>query len=119
MERIFHKKAELLNFEFIDTSSKIFGQNFAYETTENQVILKMDLKNSNDINDFCNYFKELRYIALMNEHIIKLVAKLKELNPNSNFTLNLYFKKYDFKEYKLSFNYNGIKLRLNTEYMEK
>ena len=117
MEMIFHKKVELLNFEFINTSSKIFGNNFTYEITKNEVVIKIDLKDSNDICDFKTYFKELKYIALNNEHIINSITNLIKSNLNKNFILKLYSEKYNFVEYKLSFNHEQ-KLLLITEYIE-
>jgi hypothetical protein len=65
MERVFHKKTELLNFEFINinnehiTSSKIYGKNFSYIKNLNQITIQIDLKKSNDINDFEFFLKSL------------------------------------------------------------
>lgn len=121
MERIFHKKSELLSFmfknvdgEFI-TSSNIYGQNFFYLINENQVTISIDLENSIDINEFEIFFKDLNYIKLDNEHIIKQIIKLKELNLNYVLELNL--KNNVLKKYNLNFSFDKIFIYLNTRYI--
>jgi len=124
MERIFHKKSELLNFVFKNkegdfiASSNIYGQNFFYLINENKVIISIDLKNSIDINEFEFFFKDLNYIKLDNEHIIKQVARIKELNQNSSYILDLYLKNKVLRKYSLSFSLDKIGLSLKTKYIE-
>lgn len=122
MERVFHKKSELLSFmfknvdgEFI-TSSNIYGKNFFYLINGNQVTISIDLENSIDINEFEMFFKNLNYIKLDNEHIIKQIVKLKELNSNSSYILELYLKNNVLRKYNLNFSSDKRFLYLNTKY---
>lgn len=124
MERVFHKKTELLNFEFINTddkhitSSKIYGKKFSYIKNENQITIQIDLKNSNDINDLEIFFKELKCIKLDIKHIIKQLEILKELNQNCKYLLELHLSNNVYKKYNLNFKLDGIWLYLNTKYIE-
>jgi hypothetical protein len=118
------KKTELLAFEFVSendeyiTSSKIFGENFSYFKDENNITITIDLKNSNDIDEFLIFFKELKSIKLDNERIIKRLTQIKKSNPTYNYLLKLYLTNYIFKEYKLGFYYDDIWLHLQTKYIK-
>lgn len=118
------KKTELLTFEFIGeddkyiTSSKIFGKNFSYLKDENNITIYIDLKKSNDIDEFLIFFKELKSIKLNNERIIKRLSQIKKSNSKCNYLLRLCLVDYIFKEYKLSFYYDEIWLHLQTKYIK-
>jgi len=118
------KKIELLTFEFVSeddeyiTSSKIFGKNFSYFKDENNIIINIDLKNSNDIDEFLIFFKELKFIRVDNKHIIKRLRHINKSNPKSNYLLRLCAVDYIFKEYKLGFYYDEIWLHLQTKYIK-
>lgn len=94
------------------------GKNFSYIKNENQITIQIDLKNSNDINDFEIFFKELKCIKLCNEHIIKQLKILKELNHNCKYLLELHLSNNVYKKYKFNFKLDGIWLYLNTKYIE-
>lgn len=119
-----HKKTELLTFEILSengeyiTSSKIFGKNFSYIEDENNITINIDLKNSNDIDEFLIFFKELKSFKLDNEHIIKQLDQIEKLNPTCNYLLRLYLSDYIFKEYNLSFYNDRTKLYLKTKYIK-
>lgn len=118
------KKTELLAFEFVSenneyiTSSKIFGKNFSYFKDENNITITIDLKNSNDIDEFLIFFKELKSIKLDNEFIIKRLTQIKKSNLSCNYLLRLYLTNYIFKEYKLGFYDDDIWLHLQTKYIK-
>ncbi len=126
MEKILHKKAELLHFNFIDndgeyiTFCELFGENFSYIKNETTIIIRIDLEknlknfSADNMKDFLLFYKELKSITFNNEHIIK---QLTTIISNKNFD---YFLKLDIglnkqKIYKLSFssNMNAIKFNLN------
>ncbi|MCT7579169.1 hypothetical protein [Aliarcobacter butzleri] len=120
-----HKKIEPLTFEFISekdeyiTSSKISGKNFSYFKDENNITITIDLKSSSDIDEFLIFFKELKSIKLDSERIIKQLDKIIKSNLTcSNYLLRLYLSEYSFKEYKLGFYYDEIKLHLKTKYIK-
>jgi hypothetical protein len=118
------KKSEQLAFEFVSgndeyiTSSKISGKNFSYFKDENNITINIDLKNSNDINEFLIFFKELKSIKLDKELIINRLEQIIKSNPTCNYLLKLYLNDYIFKEYELNFYYDGTKLQLKTKYIK-
>lgn len=118
------KKIELLTFEFISendeyiTSSKIFGKNFSYFKDENNITITIDLKNSNDIDEFLIFFKELKSIKLDNELIINRLEKIINSNLTCNYLLRLYLNQHSFKDYNLGFYYDDIWLHLQTKYIK-
>lgn len=124
MERIFHKKAELLNFVFKDTdeeyitSSNIYGQNFFYVTSKNQVTISIDLKNSIDINEFTIFFKDLNYFKVDVDYITKQIIKLKELYPHYKYLLELSSSNSIVRKYDLSFSLDKIGLSFKTRYIK-
>lgn len=126
MEKVLHKKAELLHFNFIDnngeyiTFCELFGENFSYIKNETTIIIRIDLEknlknfSADNMKYFLLFYKELKSITFNNEHIIK---QLTTIISNKNFD---YFLKLDIglnkqKKYKLSFssNMNAIKFNLN------
>ena len=119
-----HKKIEPLTFEFVSendeyiTSSKISGKNFSYFKDENNIRINIDLKSSSDIDEFLIFFKELKSIKIDNEHIIKQLEQIIKSNITCNYLLRLYLSEYSFKEYKLGFYHEEIKLHLKTKYIK-
>lgn len=118
------KKTELLTFEFLigndedKSPSNIHGKNFSYFKDGNNITITIDLKNSSDIDEFLIFFKELKSIKLDNKRIIKQLEQIIKSNLTCNYLLRLYLSEYSFKEYKLGFYYDEIKLHLKTKYIK-
>lgn len=127
MERILHKKAELLDFNFIDndgeyiTFCELFGENFLYIRNETTIIIRIDLEknlkkfSADNMKDFLLFYKELKSITLNNEHIIKQLTPIIISNKDFDYFLELDIGLNKQKKYKLSFSssMNAIKFNLN------